>query len=447
MKKNDVITGICESYTYNGHGVVRVDGFPLFVKNILMNEEAEIIITMVKKHYGYGKIKRLFTQSEERVEPLCPLAGKCGGCQLQHMSNSHQAYFKKEQVESVMRRIAHISTPVNDVAMMENGWYYRNKAQIPFQRKEQRVISGFYRIHSNDVVDMEQCLIQHPIMNQVHQIVKGYLRETHTLGGLRHLLIKYARSSDEIMVVFITAKAQGMDWQPLVSLLCEQMPQIKSIMLNINERNDNVILGDTEILLYGQPFISDRIFDLSFRIAMKSFYQVNPLQTEVLYRTVTELAQLSGSETVLDCYCGVGTIGLCLAKQAKQVIGIEIIPEAIENAKENAKRNHIENAQFICADAKTYAKELSDAKQKIDVVIVDPPRKGCDEQVLASIAEMEAKRIIYVSCDVATQARDIERLKQYGYHAVTLQPVDMFPQTYAVECVCLLERSEYLNKQ
>lgn len=438
MKKNDIITGVCESYTYNGHGVVRVDGFPIFVKNLILDEEAEIVVTMVKKHYGYGRIKCLLKRSEERVEPLCPLAGKCGGCQLQHMSKKHQAYFKREQVEGVMRRIAHITTAVNDVAMMENGWYYRNKAQIPFQRKEQRIISGFYRLHSNESVDMEECLIQHPIMNQVFQLVKNYMCEKRSLGSLRHLLIKYAKSSDEVMVVFITSNAQDMDWQPLVTMLSEQIPQIKSIMLNINQRNDNVILGEKEILLYGQPFISDRIFDLSFRIAMKSFYQVNPVQTEVLYRIVKEYASLSGNETVLDCYCGVGTIGLCLAKEAKKVIGIEIVPEAIENAKENALRNHIENAQFICADAKTYAKELSDRQEKIDVVIVDPPRKGCDEQVLTSIASMNPKRIVYVSCDVATQARDIERLKQFGYYAKALQPVDMFPQTYAVECVSLL---------
>lgn len=438
MKKNDVIITACEGYTYNGHGVVLVDGFPLFVKGLMLHEEAEIIVVSMKKHYGYGKIKRLLKRNEERVEPLCPLAGKCGGCQLQHMSAAHQAYLKKEQVEGVMRRIAHIDTAVNDVFMMENGWYYRNKAQIPFQARDQRVVSGFYRLHSNEVVDMNECLIQHPIMNRVLNIVKDYVNEIKALSAIRHLLIKYARSTDEIMVVFITADAKQMDWQPLVRLLCEQVAQIKSVLLNINQRNDNVILGEKEILLYGRPYISDKIFDLSFHIALKSFYQVNPYQTEVLYRVVKEFAQLSGDETVLDCYCGVGTIGLCLARDAKKIIGIEIVPEAIENAKENAKRNHIENAQFICADAKTYAKELSDKQEKIDVVIVDPPRKGCDEQVLISIAGMKPKRIVYVSCDVATQARDIERLKQFGYSAAALQPVDMFPQTYAVECVCLL---------
>lgn len=442
MKKNDIVKGTCVSYTYQGFGVVKVDGFPLFVKNLILGEEAEIIVTMVKKQFGYGRVKQLLTRSEDRVEPLCPLAGKCGGCQIQHMSRKHQAFFKKEQVESVMRRIAHIDTEVSDVLMMENGWNYRNKAQVPFQLQNDRVVCGFYRLHSNESVDMNECMIQHPVMNRVLQIVKGYLSQKHSVGSLRHLLIKYARSSDEIMVVFITSDANGMDWEPLVQLLCEKVPQIKSVMLNINQRGDNVILGEEEILLYGQPYISDRIFDLSFRIAMKSFYQVNPQQTEVLYRTVMQYAQLSGSETVLDCYCGVGTIGLCLAKQAKQVIGIEIIPEAIENAKENAKRNHIENAQFICADAKAYAKELSDHKQKIDVVIVDPPRKGCDEQVLESIASMAPQRIVYVSCDVATQARDIERLKRYGYHAAAVQPVDMFPQTQHVETiVCLSHKS------
>lgn len=440
MKKNDIVTGKCVSYTYNGFGVVKIDGFPLFVKNLILDEEAEIIVTMVKKQYGYGRIKQLLSISKERVEPLCPLAGKCGGCQLQHMSKAHQAFFKKTQVESVMRRIAHIDNEVSDVLMMEDGWYYRNKAQIPFQMKNDRVVCGFYRLHSNESVDMNECMIQHPLMNRVVQLVKEYLSEIGSLGTLRHLLIKYAKSSDEVMVVFIVSDKHGMNWQPLVSLLRNRIPQIKSIMLNINRRDDNVILGEEEILLYGLPFISDRIFDLSFRIALKSFYQVNPIQTEVLYQTVKQFAQLTDNEVVLDCYCGVGTIGLCLAKQAKQVIGIEIIPEAIENAKENALRNHIDNAHFVCADAKTYAKVLRERKQKIDVVIVDPPRKGCDEQVLADIVKMEPKRIVYVSCDVATQARDIERLKQYDYYVAAIQPVDMFPQTQHVECVSLIVR-------
>lgn len=442
MKKNDIVIGVCEGYTYDAHGVVKIDGFPLFVKGLLKNEKAEIIVTMLKKSYGYGRIRNLISISEDRVEPPCPLAKQCGGCQLQHMAKCHQAQFKKEQVENVLRRIAHTDVVVNDVLMMEEPWHYRNKAQIPFQIEGDRVISGFYRIHSNTIIDMNECMIQHPMMNRVLQVVKQRLQMLHTdgVGALRHLLIKYASSSDEVMVVFITADAQALDWKVLVEALCEEVPQVKSILLNINQRDDNVILGDHEILLYGTPYISDRLFDLDFRIAVKSFYQVNVVQTEVLYRTVMDFAQLTGNEVVLDCYCGVGTIALCLARWAKQVIGIEIVPQAIDNAVANAKRNQIENVRFVCADAKDYAKTLSDARQSVDVVVVDPPRKGCDAQVLESIASMGAGRIVYVSCNAATLARDIERLKEYGYHAAKVQPVDMFPQTQHVEVVCLLSK-------
>lgn len=440
MKKNDKVTGICESYTYDGHGVVKIAGFPLFVKGLMLGEEAEIIVTLVKKTYGYGKYITIKNPSEDRVTPPCPLANRCGGCQLQHMSAAHQARFKKEQVETVMRRIAKIDTPVEEVLTMEEPFYYRNKSQIPFGMENDRIISGFYRINSNTIIDMEECKIQHTRINEVLQVVKYSLQKHDRIDQFRHLLVKYAIASDELMVVFIVKDIHALSMDSMVQALTRKLPQIKSIMLNVNTRNDNVILGEEEHLIYGQPYISDQIHGLSFQISMKSFYQVNPLQTEVLYNQALEFAQLSGKEEVIDLYCGVGTISMFLAKQAAHVTGIEIVPSAIENAKANALRNHIENIDFVCADAAEYAKELCEKGTKVDVVVVDPPRKGCDQVALESIVKMNPKRIVYVSCKASTLARDLRILEDMGYQTKKIQPVDMFPQTYGIETVCLLTK-------
>lgn len=441
MKKNDRVTAICEDYTYDGMGIVKVNGFPLFVKGLLVKEQAEIIVTSMKQHYGYGRVIRLIQENKERVTPRCPLAGKCGGCQLQHMSKAHQAWFKKHQCENAMRRIGGIETKVNDVLCMEDAWYYRNKAQIPFDISKAGVISGFYRIHSNTIIDMEECAIQHPLINRISQRVKQEFKQNRFAAQLRHLLIKYSMSDDEAMVVFIMAQRCKAMEAHMVRVLPTQIPQIKSILCNINERSDNVILGDTEILLYGKPYINDSIHGLQFQISMKSFYQVNPLQTRVLYETALRFAQLSGKEEVVDLYCGVGTISMFLAKAAKHVTGIEIIPSAIVNAKENARRNHVDNVDFICCDAAAYAKLAKAQNKKADVVIVDPPRKGCAESVLFDMVKLDPKIIVYVSCNVSTQARDLRILAQCGYRITQLQPVDMFPQTYGIECVAQLCKS------
>ena len=438
MKKNDIVTGRCESYTFDGNGVVKINGFPLFVKGLMLQEEAEIIVTMVKKTYGYGKLHKLITASNERIEPRCPIAAQCGGCQLQHMSYSHQKTFKKQQVEAVMRRIGGITTPVDDILGMCEPWHYRNKAQIPFGEDHGSLISGFYRIHSHSIIDTDQCLIQHPLMNDILKTVKSTLKENGGGADIRHLLIKLAASTNEAMVVFIVTKKQAFNHENMIAKLTTQFPQIKSILININTRNDNVILGEQEILLYGRPYIVDRLINNTYQIAMKSFYQVNPAQTEVLYQTACDFAQLTGKENVIDLYCGVGTISLTLAKYARKVTGIEIVPEAIENAKANAQRNQCNNVDFICADVNDYAKQLAAQQESVDVIVVDPPRKGCSISVLENIAEMHPQRIVYISCNPATQARDLKILAQHGYETVRIQPVDMFAQTYGIEVIALL---------
>lgn len=438
MKKNDIVIGQCEGYTVDGSGVVKIAGFPLFVKGLLLQEEAEIIVTMVKKTYGYGKVLKLRKVSDERVEPRCPIANQCGGCQLQHMSYAHQKAFKKQQVEAVMRRIGGITTPVNDVLGMSDPWYYRNKAQIPFGHDHGTLVTGFYRVHSHTIIDTDQCLIQHPLMNEVLKAVKQILKADDTFQEMRHLLIKYAVSTDELMVVFIVNHVPAFDHEHMVTKLTAQFPQIKSIFININTRKDNVILGDQEILLYGRPYIIDQLKGNRYQIAMKSFYQVNPAQTEVLYQTACDLAQCSGKENVLDLYCGVGTITLTLAPYVKTITGIEIVPEAIDNAIANAQRNGCDNVRFRCADVNQYARELIEQKEAIDVIIVDPPRKGCDQVVLDYMIRIRPKRIVYISCNPSTQARDLKYLTHHDYTVTCLQPVDMFAQTYGVENIALL---------
>lgn len=437
MKKNDRVSAYCEDYTYDGMGIVKVDGFPLFVKGLMVKEQADIIVTLVKKHYGYGAIAKLIKTSPQRVTPKCPIAGKCGGCQLQHMSPVHQAEFKQRQSEMTLKRLSGLDLVVHPILTMDHPWDYRNKAQFPFGWEKGRVISGFYRIHSNTIIDTQVCQIQHPLINQVYQIIKALLSTYDKEVALRHLLVKYAFASDEVMVVLIMReRCEAFEQQAVQAL--RKVSQVKSILCNINQRKDNVILGDEEILLYGAPMIHDRIHDLTFGISMKSFYQVNPIQTKVLYETALRYANLNGTQEVVDLYCGVGTISLLLARHAKHVCGVEIVPEAIANAKENARLNGITNVDFLCMDAAAYAQQIEREGKQVDVVVVDPPRKGCAESVLRAIASMNPHTIVYVSCKVATLARDLKRLDQLGYRALEAQPVDMFPQTYSVECVTLI---------
>ncbi len=440
MKKNEKIIGICSGYTKDGYGVVKIDGFPLFVKGMMDQEEAELVITLVKKTYGYAKILKLLKTNPERIEPICPIAKQCGGCQLQHMSYKEQLSFKKQKVQDVMDRIAKIDIQVEDTLGMKAPLNYRNKGQIPVGIEKGSVVTGFYRISSNTIIDTDTCKIQSEKINEVLKQMRRLFDKYENAVAFRHLLIKHAFVTNEIMVVWITRSSNFSHMKEMVQDLVDAIPEIKSIIVNVNKRKDNVILGNEEHLIYGKDSIVDEIDGLQFHISSKSFYQVNPVQTKVLYGKALEFCQLNGNETVIDLYCGVGTISMFLAKKAGKVIGVEIVEQAIENAKDNAKRNHLDNVEFVCSDAATYAKKLSEEGMKPDVVVVDPPRKGCDLTTLESIVTMSPKRLVYVSCDPATLARDIQILEQYNYHAQIVQPVDMFPFTHHVETIVLLSR-------
>lgn len=444
LKKNEHVQGVCSGYTHDGHGVVKIDGYPLFVKGMLEKEEGELVVTMAKKNFGYAKLLTLHQASSARQTPPCPIAKQCGGCQLQHMQYEEQLRFKKQKVQDVITRIAKLDLEVEDVLGMQGQQeFYRNKGQIPVGvDKQGACITGFYRINSNAIIDTDCCRIQSKRINEVLQVMKELLQKYGNAQYFRHLLIKDGFSSGEVMVVWIVRQKQIPHQTAMVEQLVERLPYIKSVVLNLNTRNDNVILGDKEWLLYGKRTITDRIHDLNFSISSKSFYQVNPKQTEVLYGKALEFAQLTGKETVLDLYCGVGTISMFLAQKAKHVTGIEIVPQAIADAKANALLNGITNIEFICSDAASYAQKLSEAGMHPDVIVVDPPRKGCDDVAIASMVKMQPKRIVYVSCDPATLARDLKKLNEQGYEVKVIQPCDMFCYSYHVECVALIERKK-----
>lgn len=441
MQKNEKVYGICTGYTHDGHGVVKINGFPLFVKGMMKGEEGNLIVTLVKKTFGYARLMELTKSSDQRVTPPCPIAKSCGGCQLQHMSYEEQLNFKKQKVQDVITRIAGLSLLVCDVlGMKEHHDSYRNKGQIPVGIQKGNVVTGFYRINSNTIIDMDYCMIQSERINEVLKAMKALLVKYKNAEVFRHILIKHAFSSDEVMVVWIVRSFKIPHQEEMITELTQSLPFIKSIVVNLNQRQDNVILGEKEKIVYGTRVIIDKIHDLQFSISSKSFYQVNPVQTEVLYGKALEFAGLTGKETVLDLYCGVGTISMFLAQKAKHVTGIEIVPQAIQDAKKNAELNEIDNIEFVCSDAATFAKSWSEQGRHPDVIVVDPPRKGCDEVTINSMVEMNPDRIVYVSCDPGTLARDLKILEQKGYKAEIIQPVDMFPYTHHVECVCLLVR-------
>lgn len=439
MNKNQILRGVCSDYTFEGLGVVKVEGIPFFIRQILIGEEIEFIATKLKKTYGYGKVLQIINKAKNRQEPACPHYGKCGGCQLQHMNMEEQLLFKQNLVKNNMQRIAKLDVEVKPTLGCSEVFHYRNKAQIPMQIRQQ-VKMGFYRFYSNDIIDMNTCMIQSDMINQIMLYVKQLMSTYDFADVFKHLLIKHAFATDEVMVVFVAKKEKIQYLDEVVKSVVDQFENIKSVILNINNREDNVILGEKEIILFGKEKITDKLGDLQFDISSKSFYQVNPSQTLHLYRSALEQAQINKEDTVIDLYCGVGTISLFLAKQAKKVIGIEIVEEAIEDAKRNAVNNKIDNVEFVCSDAAAYAKKLATENKNVDVIVVDPPRKGCDAQTLKSIVTMQPQSIVYISCNPSTLARDMQILAQDGYIAKSVQPVDMFPNTHHVECVCVLNR-------
>lgn len=451
IQKNDVIDVKFEDLTHDGAGVAKVDGFPIFVANGLPGEEAQIKVIKVKKGYGYGRIMEFYKKSPDRQEPPCPIYKQCGGCQLQHLTYEAQLKFKQKQVKEVLTRIGKLAdVTVHPVLGMDNPWKYRNKSQVPVGEMEGGLVAGFFQQRSHTIINMEECLIQVEENDRIVQGVKriaekygiiAYNEETHT-GTLRHIVTRYGRKSKDVMVVLITRTAELPHKEGIIEDIHRTFPQVKSIIQNINSKRTNVIFGDKTKVLWGDEYLYDSIGDIQFAISARSFYQVNPEQTKVLYDKALEYADLSGKETVIDAYCGIGTISLFLAQKAKKVYGVEIVPEAIEDAKRNAKLNGFGNVEFEVGKAEEIIPAWHQKGIKADVIVVDPPRKGCDIELLETIIKMKPKRVVYVSCNPGTLARDLRILEDGGFKTVEVQPVDMFPHTAHVETVVLMSRVE-----
>ncbi|WP_243550164.1 23S rRNA (uracil(1939)-C(5))-methyltransferase RlmD [Priestia megaterium] len=448
VEKNEYIDVAFEDLTHDGAGVAKVNGFPIFVQNALPGESGQVKIIKVKKGYAFGKLIKHHTISEQRVEAPCPVYKQCGGCQLQHVSYEGQLQFKQKQVKDVMARIGHLpDVPVHSTLGMNDPWRYRNKAQVPVAEREGGLVAGFYQQRSHDIINMDACLIQQQANDDVVQAVKSicekhgvsaYQEQKHK-GSLRHIMARYGLVTGEIMVVIVTRTAELPNKKRIIEDIIEAVPNVKSIVQNVNSKRTNVILGNQTSVLWGEEYIYDYIGDVKFAISAKSFYQVNPEQTKVLYDKALEYADLTGEETVIDAYCGIGTISLFLAQKAKKVYGVEIVPEAIEDAKRNAELNGIHNAEFAVGEAEVVIPNWYKQGIKADVIVVDPPRKGCDEALLNTIIDMKPKKVVYVSCGPATLARDLAILEKGGYETVEVQPVDMFPHTTHVENVAVLK--------
>ncbi|MUK88419.1 23S rRNA (uracil(1939)-C(5))-methyltransferase RlmD [Ornithinibacillus sp. L9] len=450
VKKNETITITFEDLTHEGSGVGKIDGYPLFVPYGLPGEEAVVKVVKVNKKFGFGKLLEVKNPSPDRVEPPCDVFYKCGGCQIQHMSYKMQLEMKQNQVKNVMRKIAHLDhVPVHPTIGMEDPWRYRNKVAIPVGEKEGELITGFYQMRSHQIIeDMDTCVVQDDandrIVEGTRRIasrlgIKAYDEQKHR-GVLRHIMVRTGRETKEAMVVLITRTKELPHKEELIRELTETYPHIKSIVHNVNSRRTNVIMGNETNVLWGEEYIYDSIGNVRFAISAKSFYQINPPQTKKLYEKALEYANTGESDTVIDAYCGIGTISLFLAQKAKKVYGVEIVPEAINDANINAKLNGITNVEFAVGEAEKVMPKWKDEGLDPDVIVVDPPRKGCDKSLLQAMIEMNPKRIVYVSCNPSTLARDLRILEDGGYETKEVHPVDMFPQSMHVEAVCWLER-------
>ena len=463
MNKNDIVTVEITDIGVSGEGIGHVDGYTLFIKDAVIGDVVEAKVMKAKKNYGYARLMKVITPSEYRVEPKCAFARRCGGCQIQKMSYDRQLVFKDQKIRGNLERIGgftkdQIDTVMQPVVGMEHPFGYRNKAQFPFGTdKEGNPITGFYAGRTHDIIANTDCALGVEQNKEILEIILQYMRENKIKsydekagkGLIRHALIRYGFKTKEIMVCLVVNGKK----LPKAERLIEKLIQIEgmtSITISPNTRRDNVIMGDSYEILWGQGYITDYIGNVKYQISPLSFYQVNPVQTEKLYGLALEYADLKGDETVWDLYCGIGTISLFLAQKAKQVYGVEIVPQAIDDAKENAKINAIDNAEFFVGKAEEvlpeyyaeYEREHNGETAHADVIVVDPPRKGCDETLLETIVKMQPEKVVYVSCDSATLARDLKYLCANGYEIRMCRGVDQFPQTVHVETVVLLSHKK-----
>lgn len=457
MQKNDEFILKIEDMGVDGAGIGKADGMTFFVKDAVIGDVVRAKVMKLKKTYGYARLMELLEASPDRVEPKCPYYRQCGGCQIQALSYEKQLEFKERKVRNNLERIGGFSEiPMEPIVGMEESYHYRNKAQFPVGTdKDGHIVTGFYAGRTHTIIPNRDCALGLPVNREILDLVIDFMEKYHVSaydektgkGLVRHVLIRCGFTSKEKMVCLIINGKSLPHSEKLVEALRE-IDGMTSISINCNTGRTNVILGRKTIVLWGQEYITDQIGEISYEISPVSFYQVNPVQTEKLYGLALEYADLHGEETVWDLYCGIGTISLFLAQKAKQVYGVEIIPQAIENAKRNAVKNGIENAEFFVGKSEEvlpefYEKEAAAGrKAHADVIVVDPPRKGCDEKLLETIVKMAPDRVVYVSCDSATLARDLKILCENGYELKRARAVDQFCHTVHTESVCLMERKD-----
>lgn len=435
-----------------GVGIGKFEGFTVFVDGGLVKDKIKVKITKSKKNYAVGEIVEILEPSPYRVERKCSKELKeCGGCQIQELDYKEQLNLKTNEVKQVISRIGKLDDVVIHNALgMEEPFRYRNKAQFPIQKVDGVPVIGFYKKKSHDIIPTNQCIIQHDVNDKIIKIIKTYIRaykvsiydeKTHT-GVLRHLVTKVGFTTKEVMVVLVANGRKLPYLNELASVLKENIPGFKTLVVNVNREKTNVILGNENRIIYGDGKINDNIGDLVFEISPLSFFQVNPVQTEVLYNKALEYANLGENDTVFDIYCGIGTISLFLAQKAKKVYGIEIVEDAIKDAKKNAKINNLDNVEFYVGKAEEVVPKMYKQGKRANVVVVDPPRKGCDEKVLDTIISMQPDRVVYVSCNPSTLARDLNYLDERGYTCLEVQPVDMFPHSVHIENVALIVKKQ-----
>ena len=450
MKKDDLIEVTIEDLSEEGTGIGKFEGMTFFIKDAVIGDRVRAKIMKLKKTYGFARLMEVLTPSPDRVEPLCPVARQCGGCQIQAMSYEAQLAFKTRKVENNLKRIGKFEEiPMESIIGMEDPFHYRNKAQFPFgKNRDGKIITGFYAGRTHSIIENTSCHLGKEVNEEILEKILAWMNVFHVepyneatgKGLMRHSLIRCGFRTGEIMVCLVINGRKIPGEEALVDSL-KIIPGMTSISLNVNKEKTNVILGREVINLWGRPYIEDYIGEVKYQISPLSFFQVNPVQTERLYGKALEYAGLTGEETVLDLYCGIGTISLFLARKARKVYGVEIIPDAIEDARRNASLNGFTNTEFYVGKAEEVLPEKYEKEGvRADVIVVDPPRKGCDETLLSTMVKMQPERIVYVSCDSATLARDLRYLCDNGYELKRVCPADMFPQTVHVETVVLLQR-------
>ena len=464
MQKNDMVTVTIEDMGTSGEGIGKVDGYALFIKDAIIGDVVEAKIMKAKKNYGYARLMNILAPSEYRVKnPECSMARKCGGCQIQEMEYGRQLQFKMDKVRGNLMRIGEVPEELLDCVMepivgMDEPFHYRNKAQFPVGTdKEGNIVTGFYAGRTHSIIPNTDCSLGVPVNEKILKCILAFMEEygiraydeEKNSGLVRHVLIRYGFTTKEIMVCLVI-NGNSLPCGEILAERLAQIPGMTSITLSINKDKTNVIMGNQIKPLWGQTYITDYIGNVKYQISPLSFYQVNPVQTEKLYGLALEYADLHGNETVWDLYCGIGTISLFLAQKAKKVYGVEIVPQAIDDAKNNAKINGITNAEFYVGKAEevlpeyyaAYEREHGGKTAHADVIVVDPPRKGCEESLLQTMVDMQPDRIVYVSCDSATLARDVKYLRRCGYELEKVRAVDQFPHTVHVETVVLLSQQK-----